>query len=362
MYQLTKFCFLLITLVSALQSRAQVLPVVTDTIHFGSMQSHWRASSEALLFERLQALKANPAAMLHIHAYADAEGTMADRHRLATRRGENIYLFLRKYGIARTRMKVKIHASEAPHQCVLLSTHLPIIAEKNTPEVPPAAASTPPQKIEHAHYAGEAKYAALELQVHAGDTDMPLPARVLLQWRGGKDNTRTTEKGIYKKRFEMNTYVEVSAHAPGYFFESTRLQLTLGQRSKVRMRLHKAEVGDKVTLDNLLFEPGKADLLPDSEGALQRLLHFMQGDPNVRIEIGGHVNVPFKRPVRQSSSHFRLSLNRAMRVFSFLVENGIAENRMTYKGYGNWEMIHPKARTLEEEQKNRRVEIKITAQ
>jgi flagellar motor protein MotB len=46
-------------------------------------------------------------------------------------------------------------------------------------------------------------------------------------------------------------------------------------------------------------------------------------------------------------------------VYEYLIHHGIPGSRMSYAGYGNWQMEYPKAVYEEENAANRRVEIKI---
>lgn len=85
----------------------------------------------------------------------------------------------------------------------------------------------------------------------------------------------------------------------------------------------------------------------------------MKFNTNLKIEIGGHINKPNQGMVEQSSSSFKLSESRAAVVYYYLIEHGISEDRLAYKGYGNSEMIHPNANTPVQEQMNRRVELKV---
>jgi len=54
-----------------------------------------------------------------------------------------------------------------------------------------------------------------------------------------------------------------------------------------------------------------------------------------------------------------LSVRRAKFVFDYLIKNGIPAERLSFKGYGNWEMRYPKATSNKEQELNRRVEIRI---
>ena len=77
---------------------------------------------------------------------------------------------------------------------------------------------------------------------------------------------------------------------------------------------------------------------------------------DVKIEIQGHV---FHIGENTYAAQ-KLSESRAKRVLTYLADNGIDKTRMTAIGYGNLKPIIALPRFAYEEQKNRRVEIKIT--
>jgi outer membrane protein OmpA-like peptidoglycan-associated protein len=111
----------------------------------------------------------------------------------------------------------------------------------------------------------------------------------------------------------------------------------------------KLEVGQTLILKNLNFEGGTAVLLPESEPTLKELLKVMQDNPDLEIEIGGHVCCDDDMP---------LSVWRAQRVFNYLANYRINESRMSFKGYSH---DKPIAVEYNEEGRkaNRRVEITI---
>lgn len=131
------------------------------------------------------------------------------------------------------------------------------------------------------------------------------------------------------------------------------------QPVKVNFALPPALEGEALTLKNLYFVGNQDTLLKTSEPELPKLLKFMEHNPGIRIEIGGHINRPNSPPVPKDSWNFGLSERRAKRVYNYLIERGIDPERVTYKGYGNYQMIYPMARTEKEQAANRRVEIRV---
>ena len=85
----------------------------------------------------------------------------------------------------------------------------------------------------------------------------------------------------------------------------------------------------------------------------------MQVNPQLKIEIAGHINYPNSPPVEQDSWYWQLSVARAKLVYDYLLENNIDSSRIKYAGYGNTQMRYPKATSEQEQALNRRVEIRV---
>ena len=96
--------------------------------------------------------------------------------------------------------------------------------------------------------------------------------------------------------------------------------------------------------------------------ALKELLTILQERPTLVIEIQGHICCGQNEPADGmdiDTNERALSLNRAKAVYNFLVLNGIAEERLSYKGFGYTQPIINPEITETDKTTNRRVEIKI---
>lgn len=126
------------------------------------------------------------------------------------------------------------------------------------------------------------------------------------------------------------------------------------------INLQRIEPGKKIILDHIYFRGGSAQFLRKSFPAMKNLLFIMKENPNLEIEIQGYVNVPKNTVKKQKEAYYQnLSEARAMAVRDYLIKRGISDNRLTYKGFGYSNMLYPYAKTEEEMQQNRRVEILI---
>ncbi|WP_162926940.1 OmpA family protein [Flavobacterium psychrotrophum] len=114
-----------------------------------------------------------------------------------------------------------------------------------------------------------------------------------------------------------------------------------------------AERGTKLRIPNLNFYGGTYTPLKESEPALEELAKIMKANPKLRIEIQGHICC-------YAGDSGNLSALRARAVYWFLLDKKIAEDRMTYKGFGGSRPIYAMPEKSEEERiTNRRVEIEI---
>jgi len=113
----------------------------------------------------------------------------------------------------------------------------------------------------------------------------------------------------------------------------------------------KTERGMVVTLGDVLFGTGKAELNPKGMNTAQKLADVLKKNPERTVLIEGHTDN------RGSPAHNReLSERRAAAVRDALVSMGIDANRVTIHGYGADSPVAPN-NTAENRQLNRRVEI-----
>ncbi len=132
--------------------------------------------------------------------------------------------------------------------------------------------------------------------------------------------------------------------------------LALAKESKLKWYQKKYKKGDKLVLNNILFQANSTSLLSRSKTELNSLAYLLQNNPNIKIRIDGHVNAPGEK---NTDYNLKLSEGRAKAIYDFLIKSGIDASRLSYKGFGNTQMIYPNAKTEMEMKVNRRVEILI---
>ena len=108
-----------------------------------------------------------------------------------------------------------------------------------------------------------------------------------------------------------------------------------------------------VLLDNIFFNFDKASLLDESVVELKTVLRYLKDNPGLSIEIRGHTDDKGADAYNQ-----KLSQQRADAVKEWLVNQGIAAERLTAKGYGESDPLKPNDSEANRAL-NRRTEFKV---
>ena len=82
-------------------------------------------------------------------------------------------------------------------------------------------------------------------------------------------------------------------------------------------------------IDNIFYDFDKATLRPESTKALDELVKLLNENPNVTIELSAHCDYKGSDEYNK-----RLSQQRANAVVAYLIDKGIAKDRLTPVGYG----------------------------
>ena len=165
--------------------------------------------------------------------------------------------------------------------------------------------------------------------------------------------TQTNDLGEAIQTLPSGTY-RLHVDKRGYFPFTDSIRVR--GADTLTIPLKPALVGEMLRETRIHFQPNSAELTPSSYPALDRIVEFLQANPQVRIRIHGHTDIGDKDPQYNK----RLSEARANAVKNYLVQKGIAPQRIQTIGHGNTKPIADNA-TPEGRARNRRVEFEIIA-
>lgn len=191
-------------------------------------------------------------------------------------------------------------------------------------------------------------------------TNQPLPAVIIYENPdngtevGSALSDPTT--GEYKIVLPGGAQYGFMAEKEGFYAASDFLDLqNTGEYGEIvrDLYLKPIEKDETFRLNNVFFDTDKWELREESVAELQRLVHFLQKNPKIKIRIEGHTDGQ-----GNAAHNLKLSENRAASVAYYLTSNGIDVARVSSKGFGLTQPVMSND-TSEGRRYNRRVEFRI---
>jgi len=164
------------------------------------------------------------------------------------------------------------------------------------------------------------------------------------------------ETGYYQITLPAGRLYGFLASAENFISVNENVDLKdLGEYKELERDLYLVpiEIGEKVRLNNIFFETGKWDLLPESFAELDKLVKILNDNPGMEIEINGHTD-----NVGNDESNLVLSQKRAAAVVTYLLGKGVLSERLDSAGFGETQPVAPNE-TEDGRALNRRVEFMI---
>jgi outer membrane protein OmpA-like peptidoglycan-associated protein len=167
-------------------------------------------------------------------------------------------------------------------------------------------------------------------------TKKPLPGKFqLIDLKTGKEviySEADKVSGEFMVSLPVNREYALNVSYPGYSFFSKNFNMTNPEGLEaIHMDVPMVPLTSDipVVLANVFFDLTKATLRPESFVELDKLLDFMTKSPAMKIEISGHTDTR-----GDDKENMKLSTDRAKAVYDYLINKGIAADRLSYKGYG----------------------------
>lgn len=122
----------------------------------------------------------------------------------------------------------------------------------------------------------------------------------------------------------------ILAMCDGFLNHKEEIHVDSVKESKVYdLQFPLASISAPVLIDNIFYAFDKATLLPESKNALDSLILMLNENPNITIELSAHTDYRGAEAYNK-----KLSQKRAESVVNYLINHGIAVDRLTAVGYG----------------------------
>lgn len=167
------------------------------------------------------------------------------------------------------------------------------------------------------------------------------------------DRKVDTARALAEARYLEDQRKELGDRATAAQLDARTQEAEALRRQIADLNAKQTERGLIVTLGDVLFETGKADLKSNAHTNLAKLVAFLNQQPERALVIEGHTD-----SVGSESYNQELSQRRADSVKAFLIGQGVPANRITAVGKGESSPVASND-SSSGRQLNRRVEIVI---
>lgn len=136
--------------------------------------------------------------------------------------------------------------------------------------------------------------------------------------------------GSFEKELTPGVEYMLLATCKGFLNHKEELKVVpMNDSHEYVLQFPLASITAPVLIDNIFYDFNKATLRPESQTALDELVKLLNENPNVTIELSSHCDY------KGSSAYNKLlAQRRAESVVNYLVDKGIARDRLSPVGYG----------------------------
>jgi OmpA-OmpF porin, OOP family len=164
---------------------------------------------------------------------------------------------------------------------------------------------------------------------------------------------RQRDKLVLEARTRQVDVARIEADQAQKREEEARARTAELEQQLAELEAKKTERGMVITLGDVLFDFGRAELQTGAQNNLYRLVSFLRDNPDREVVIEGYTD-----SVGDEAYNLDLSQRRAHAVRAFLSQNGVDPARTAARGFGEARPVASNG-TDAGRQQNRRVEIVI---
>jgi len=139
---------------------------------------------------------------------------------------------------------------------------------------------------------------------------------------------------------EANPNLQVSAHPCGYRYATADSIVDLpngGRKIVLKAKAYKIgdDLGKLFEIKPIYYASSKFEITEESKIELDKLVVIMQDNPGLSVELGSHTDSRASVVYNQ-----KLSEDRAMAAYKYVVNRGVSADRIGYKGFGESKLIN----------------------
>ncbi|MBL7950085.1 MAG: OmpA family protein [Flavobacteriales bacterium] len=135
--------------------------------------------------------------------------------------------------------------------------------------------------------------------------------------------------------------------------------LTQSDTLHADLRMKTVRIGESIAINNIYYDYDQWNIRPDAAAELDKLARIFIDNPTMSFELGSHTD-------SRGGDMYNLVLSdaRANSAVNYLIQNGVDQDRIVAKGYGEELLVNECQNgvkcTEEDHQANRRTEFKVT--
>lgn len=312
-------------------------------LHFESGRSEISSGDSVLLLDLFHFASKFDSTLLIIRAHTDSDGSQDFNLNLSRERAEVVAQLAQEYGNEFMSCQMEFYGERQPF-------------DQNNSD----AGKALNRRVEVLLLAKK-RMTWLYGQLLDDTTKLPVLAQLFLYAKNFGDSTWSDSLGHYRLNAPIAEEVVVEIRSETYMPQFISVEIKPVVTAKpFEIEVSTARVGKNFTLLNLNFFGDQSRPLPGSRRSLDVIAKFLKRNKDVCVEVQGHINDPTPGDVLKESQSFFLSVARAKVVYDYLrMYHHIPSDRMYYRGYGDWRMLYPNARSERLQRLNRRVEVYI---
>ncbi len=167
---------------------------------------------------------------------------------------------------------------------------------------------------------------------------------------------------VYHTQLNCNETYMVHGTNPDFFAlaqEITTTCETMNDTVFIDLIFERIVIDKPIVIENIYYDYNKWNIRHDAAIELDKIVTLLTDNPQIIIELGSHTDSRGTKIYNEN-----LSQRRAESAVQYIISKGISKDRITAKGYGEYELVNNCSDGVQctepEHQMNRRTEFKVT--